>query len=113
MQRHLVIHRLVFLRSRRNPAATTLETMTFLDIPEHLSAHVHTLRARPVAALPGASLTVASRTSIALKRAVAQWSTTQRRSDATVSERLRSLHDFIDHSHALDSSLAASLEQPR
>ncbi|MBM0263128.1 hypothetical protein GWO59_010605 [Corynebacterium macginleyi] len=87
--------------------------MTFLDIPEHLSAHVHTLRARPVAALPGASLTVASRTSIALKRAVAQWSTTQRRSDATVSERLRSLHDFIDHSHALDSSLAASLEQPR
>ena len=83
--------------------------MSYVDIPEYLPAHVAALRARPAAALPGAHLNVASRTSASLQRAVAQWSETQQLSDATVSERLRSLHAFLDRSGALDSSLAASL----
>ena len=87
--------------------------MSYVDIPEYLPAHVRTLMARPAAALPGASLSVASRTSAALQRAVTQWSETQQLSDATVSERLRSLHDFLARSHALDSSLAASLGRAR
>ncbi|MER0093559.1 hypothetical protein [Corynebacterium sp. KPL2838] len=87
--------------------------MSYVDIPEHLPAHVHTLRARPTAALPGASLNVASRTSAALQRAVAQWSETQQLSDATVSQHLRSLHDFLDRAYVLDSSLAASLGRAR
>ncbi|MDK4333368.1 hypothetical protein [Corynebacterium accolens] len=87
--------------------------MTYVDIPEHLPVHVRTLRARPAAALPGAHLSVASRTSASLQRAVAQWSETQQLSDATVSQHLRSLHDFLARSHALDSSLAASLGRAR
>ena len=63
--------------------------------------------------MPGSRLGVASRTSAALQRAVAQWSETQQLSDATVSERLRSLHSFLDRSGALDSSLAASLGRTR
>ncbi|MDK8472481.1 hypothetical protein [Corynebacterium accolens] len=87
--------------------------MSYVDIPEHLPAHVRTLRARPAAALPGAHLSVASRTSASLQRAVAQWSETQQLSDATVSQHLRSLHSFLDRSGALDSSLAASLGRAR
>ncbi|MDK4232427.1 hypothetical protein QPX36_04210 [Corynebacterium accolens] len=87
--------------------------MSYVDIPEYLPAHVRTLRARPAAAMPGARLSVASRTSAVLQRAVTQWSETQQLSDATVSERLRSLHSFLDRSGALDSSLAASLGRAR
>ncbi|MER0000685.1 MULTISPECIES: hypothetical protein [unclassified Corynebacterium] len=87
--------------------------MSYVDIPEHLPAHVRSLRARPAAALPEAHLSVASRTSAALQRAVAQWSETQQLSDATVSQHLRSLHSFLDRSSALDSSLAANLGRAR
>ena len=99
--------------SRLQPAAATLKAMTYVDIPEHLPAHVDALRARPAAAMPGARLGVASRTSAALQRAVAQWSETQQLSDATVSQHLRSLHDFLDRAYVLDSSLAASLGRAR
>ena len=83
--------------------------MSYVEIPTHLPDYVRSLMARPPLPPPTAALDTACRTTAALERARATWSSTVAATEDATAEQLRSVETFLVTAIGVDSRLGNAL----